>query len=80
MAMTKNSRGKQDSLIMYTLDQLVPRGHLVRKMERHLDLTFIYDEVAHLYSNVGQKSLDPVVFSKFYYLKICLVLNQSERQ
>jgi transposase len=69
MGMTEKGRGKQDAMILRTLDELVPRNHLVRKMERHLDLTFIYDEVKHLYSNMGQKSLDPVVFFKILLIR-----------
>jgi transposase len=68
MGMTKNY-GKQNAMILKTLDELVPKSHIVRKMERHLDLTFIYEEVSHLYSNVGQKGLDPVVFFKILLIR-----------
>jgi transposase len=47
----------------------VPKSHIVRKMERHLELTFIYDEVKHLYSDMGQKSLHPIVFFKILLLR-----------
>jgi transposase len=69
MGMKKNLNGKQDEMILRTLNELVPKNHIVRKMERHLDLTFIYDEVAHLYSDLGQKSLDPVVFFKILLIR-----------
>lgn len=62
MGMSKKGNGKQDAIILKTLDELVPKNHIVRKMQRHLDLTFIYEEVKHLYSDMGQKGLDPVVF------------------
>jgi hypothetical protein len=61
MGMRKNVNGKQDAIIPETLDELVPKSHIVRKMEHHLDVTFVYDEVKHLYSNTGQKGLDPVL-------------------
>ena len=69
MSMTKNENGKQDAMILRTLDELVPKSHIVRKMERHLDLSFIYSEVSHLYSDIGQKSLDPVVFFKILLIR-----------
>jgi len=69
MSMTKNENGKQDAIILKTLDELVPRNHIVRKMERHLDLSFVYGEVGHLYSDIGQKSLDPVVFFKILLIR-----------
>lgn len=69
MSMSKNERSKQDELILKTMDQCVPQDHIVRKMEEHLDLTFIYAEVEYLYSNIGHRSLDPVVFFKIIMLK-----------
>ena len=38
MGMSRNLNGKQDAIILKTLDELVPKNHIVRKMERHLDL------------------------------------------
>jgi transposase len=69
MSMRKNTNGKQDAIILKTLDELVPKNHIVRKMEGHLDLSFVYEEVSHLYSDVGQKSLDPVVFFKILLIR-----------
>ena len=34
MAMTNRNNAKLDCMIYYTLDELVPQDHLVRKMER----------------------------------------------
>jgi hypothetical protein len=53
-------------MILMTMDQLVPKNHIIRKMERNLDLSFIYDEVKDLYSNVGQNFLDSIVFSRLF--------------
>ena len=69
MSMRKNTNGKQDTIIMRTMEELVPKTHIVRKMERHLDLSFIYEEVSHLYSSVGNKSIDPVVFFKILLIR-----------
>ena len=69
MGMSEKSKVKQDTMILKTLDELVPKGHIVRKMERHLDLTFIYDEVKHLDSDVDQKGIDPVVFFKILLIR-----------
>lgn len=69
MGMTKNTNGKQDAMILKTLNDLMPKSHIVRKIERHLDLTFIYEEVNHLYSEMGQKGLDPVVFFKILLIR-----------
>ena len=41
MAMTNRNNAKLDCMIYYTLDELVPQDHLVRKMEEALDFRFI---------------------------------------
>mgnify|MGYP000399904470 CR=1 FL=1 len=45
-------------------NDLVPSGHLVRKLEEAIDLNFIYDEVKDLYKPYGRESIDPVVLMK----------------
>ena len=59
MAMTNRNNAKLDCMIYYTLDELVPQDHLVRKMEEALDFRFIYPKVQHLYSRHGRPSIDP---------------------
>lgn len=49
---------------IFSLEDLVPTNHLVRKLENAIDLSFIYDEVKGLYSNSGRESIDPVVLIK----------------
>lgn len=51
------------------LDSLVPKNHLVRKIEKAIDLSFIYEEVQHLYSSVGRASIDPVVLFKIIMIQ-----------
>ncbi len=52
-----------------SLDDLVPSGHLVRKLEEAIDLSFIYDEVKDLYKPYGRESMDPVVLMKIVILQ-----------
>ncbi len=35
---------------MVTIEELVPENHFLRKLEKPLDLPFVYEETAHLYS------------------------------
>lgn len=46
------------------IDQLVPEGHLIRKLENAIDMSFIYPMVKDLYSACGPESIDPVVLIK----------------
>ena len=46
----------------YTLDELVPKDHFLRKVEETIDFSFIYDVVEDSYSSDnGRPSLDPVL-------------------
>lgn len=55
----------QSEMILYTLDELVPKDSLYRKIDECIDFTFIYDEVKDLYCTTnGRMSIDPVVLFK----------------
>jgi transposase len=47
-----------------TLEELVPRDHFYRQLERVLDLGFVREVVAPYYAAGGRPSIDPVVFFK----------------
>ncbi|MBE3590974.1 MAG: transposase [Firmicutes bacterium] len=47
------------------MEELVPRDHLLRRIDQAVDFSFIYDKVRHLYSeDNGRPSIDPVVLFK----------------
>ena len=51
---------------MVTIEDLVPENHFLRKLEKALDLSFVYEETAHLYSwKYGRPPIDPVVLVKY---------------
>lgn len=65
---------------MVTLDSLVPKDHLVRKLESAIDLSFIHERVKHLYcANNGRPAVDPIVFFKLLLLGYIFGI-RSERQ
>ena len=41
---------KGEQIEMVSLDQLVPEDHLLRKIDEHIDFSFIYDLVEEKYS------------------------------
>lgn len=59
----------QDEMIMSTMSQLVPMEHLLRKVDASIDFKFIYSAVENLYSEVGRRSIDPVVLFKLVLIK-----------
>ena len=72
MAMTKRAKRQYLSEIV-NLEDMVPQDHFLRVIEEHFDWNFIYDEVEKLYSQVGRKSIDPVVLVKIHILKFLLM-------
>lgn len=65
---------------LVTIEDLVPEDHLLRKVDAVFDLSFVYEETAHLYSQkYGRPPIDPVVMVK-YLLVDFLYGIPSERQ
>ncbi|TNH06581.1 IS1182 family transposase, partial [Pasteurellaceae bacterium Phil11] len=78
--MLKPPPSNQSKLEMVTLEQLVPKDHLVRKIDQAIDFEFIRDEVAHLYChNNGRPAIDPVRLFKMMLLGYIFGI-KSERQ
>ena len=54
----------QLAMYMVTIEDLMPREHFLRKLEAALDLSFVYEETAPLYSKkYGRPAIDPVVIA-----------------
>lgn len=65
---------------MITIEDLVPKEHLLRKVEAMLDLSFVYEETAHLYNRkYGRPAIDPVILVKYLLLGYLYGI-PSERQ
>jgi transposase len=78
--MLKNPTPAQQELEMVTLEMLVPKDHLLRKIEAAVDFDFIREKVAHLYcADNGRPALDPVVLFKLLFIGYLFGV-RSERQ
>ena len=65
---------------MVTLEQLVPKDHLLRKIEEHIDFSFIHDKVKHLYCvDNGRPAVDPTLLFKMLFIGYIFGM-RSERQ
>lgn len=61
---------EQSEMILYTMDELVPKESLYRKIDKYIDFTFIYNEVKDLYcATNGRNSIDPVVLFKLVFIQ-----------
>jgi transposase len=78
--MLKKPEAEQHELEMVSVESLVPSGHLLRKIDRVVDFSFIHDRVKHLYcENNGRPALEPVVLFKLLLLGYLYGV-RSERQ
>ena len=77
--MTNRHNRKFDQMIFYTIEQLVPEDHLVRKLEDAIDWSFIYGKVHHLYSTNGRPSIDPVVLVKMIVIDKVFGINSMRK-
>ena len=60
----------QSEIVFMTMEEMVPKDSLFRKIDKYIDFTFIYDEVKDLYcENNGRPSIDPVVLFKIVFIQ-----------
>ena len=63
--MTRNC-GKQIKFHTLTIENLVPEDHFLRKLDRLVDFSFIYEETRDYYCHHnGRPSIDPVILVKY---------------
>lgn len=78
--MLKKPAPEQTALEIVTLDQLVPKDHLLRRIDAVIDFSFIHDRVAGLYCpDNGRPPLDPTLMFKALFIGYLYGV-RSERQ
>ena len=70
MKMLKREQEQRQAIEMLCVDMLVPKAHLLRKIDAAVDFTHIYDLVEDLYcEDNGRPSCDPVVLFKLVLIQ-----------
>ncbi len=78
--MLKPPSPTQYELEIVTLEQLVPKDHLLRLIDRHIAFDFIRERTAHLYSaDNGRPAVDPELLFKMLFIGYLFGI-RSERQ
>ncbi|MDS0528599.1 IS1182 family transposase, partial [Clostridium sp. SHJSY1] len=67
--LTKKNEESRNQVEFNSLEDLVPKEHLLRKVDNAINFDFIYDEVKDLYSAIGRPSIDPVVLIKIVLIQ-----------
>ena len=58
----KGQQNTQEALFSYvTLESLVPKKHILRKIDRWIDFSMVHEKTKDLYSSTGRPSVDPEV-------------------
>lgn len=77
--MFMNDDRLKDEFILSTLNDLVPEDHLVRKIAKWVDFSFIYDLTKPFYSDKGRPAIDPVVLFKIPIIKSLFGISSIRR-
>lgn len=78
--MLKDRPPTQSTMEFVSIDELVPADHLLRKVEKAIDFSFIHDLVKDLYcANNGRPALDPTLLFKLLLIGYLFGV-RSERQ
>ena len=68
--MLQKDREERNQMEIISIEELVPKDHLLRKIDSAVDFTKIYDIVEDLYClNNGRPSVDPVVLFKMVLIQ-----------
>ena len=65
----KNDENRVNQVQMVSIDSLVPKNHLLRKIDETIDFSFIYDLIEDKYCLDNETKYDPIVLFKIIFLK-----------
>lgn len=78
--MLRSNKDKEVSYEMVCIEDLVLQDHLLRKIGKYIDFSFITEKVRpYYYENNGRPSIDPVVLFKMMFIGYLFGV-RSERQ
>lgn len=78
--MTRETAKSREQMQIVSIDDLVPKDHLVRKLEAALDWNFVYEMVEDKYSeDNGRPSIDPVLLIKLPVIQYMFGLRSMRR-
>jgi len=78
--MLKERTSIQSELELVSIEELVPRDHLLRKIDQAIDFSFIYEKVKHLYcADNGRPPIDPVMLFKMLFIGYLFGIRSERR-
>jgi len=73
-------RVRQDALFYeFSLEDHVPEGHLLRSIDRFVELHGLRQELAPFYSTIGRPSIDPELMLRMLIVGYCFAIRSERR-
>jgi transposase len=67
--MLRSNLNQQTAYELICIEELVPSDHLLRKIDQHIDFSFITDKVRAYYcENNGRPAIDPILLFKMLFI------------
>jgi transposase len=70
---------KRELFVSVSLDEYVPEDHLLRAVDRYLDLSEFRQNLAESYSNTGRPSIDPELMARMLIIGYCYGIRSERR-
>ncbi len=68
--MTRDADKKREQMMMFSMDDMVPKDHMLRLIDKAINWNFIYDLVEDKYcADNGRPSMDPVMLIKIPFIQ-----------
>lgn len=77
--MGERSVVQEELFYSFSIEKHVPADHLLRSIDRFLDLTGIREHLRPFYSETGRPSIDPELMIRMLLIGYCMGI-RSERQ
>ncbi len=78
--MMGNQGGAQERLFYsFSLDDHVPKDHLLRGVDRFLDLSELREHLTPFYSHTGRPSIDPELMIRMLVIGYCFGIRSERR-
>jgi transposase len=70
---------KRELFVSISLDEYVPEDHLLRAVDRYLDLSEFRGNLAVSYSHTGRPSIDPELIARMLIIGYCYGIRSERR-
>ena len=63
----------------FVMHRMIPDGHILKLIDKHVDFSFVRERVRHLYSHTGRPSVDPEVMARMLLVGYLFGISSERR-